>query len=246
MNVGVPESKRLPAKQFRDKRATRKVKTMSRILIVDDDEDMRGMMRARLSTSYEIFDTGEPESVLALTLEHRPDAILLDLSMPKVSGFELCRALSSLSFTKQIPIFVVSGNDVKNRAFCQNLGAVGYFTKPIDFEKLKTQLEEVIRSKGTENRADVRVALRVTLRLKGKSRSGAYFEVHASTENVSKGGFLCSCATSLDEATTVQVTLCGDSELDLGNARLVRVVTAEASNRYGFQFIGSAGAKLLE
>jgi DNA-binding response OmpR family regulator len=206
---------------------------MPRILIVDDDEDMRGMVRASLSTKYEIFDTGEPESVLALTLEHRPDAILLDLSMPKVSGFELCRALSSLSLTKQIPIFIVSGNDVKNRAFCQNLGAAGYFTKPIDFEKLKNQLEKVIRSKGAEQRADVRVALKVTLRLKGKSRSGAYFEVHAST-------------SSLDEATTVQVTLCGDSELNLGYARLVRVVTGEASNRYGFQFIGSTGAKLLE
>jgi DNA-binding response OmpR family regulator len=219
---------------------------MPRILIVDDDEDMRGMMKASLSAKFEIFDTGEPESVLALTLEHRPDAILLDLSMPKVSGFELCRALSSLSLTKQIPIFVVSGNDVKNRAFCQNLGAVGYFTKPIDFEKLKTQLEEVIRSKGNEHRADVRVALKVTLRLRAKSKSGTYFEVHVSTENVSKGGFLCTCTSPLDEATTVQVTLCGDSELNLGYARLVRTVTGEASNRYGFQFIGGTGAKLLD
>ena len=62
----------------------------------------------------------------------------------------------------------------------------------------------------------------------------------------SRGGFLCVSASALDEATTVQVTLCGDSELNLAYARLVRAVTVEAANRYGFQFIGSAGAKLLE
>jgi hypothetical protein len=118
--------------------------------------------------------------------------------MPEVSGFELCRSLSFLSITKHISIFIVSGIDEKNTAYCQNLGAVGYVTKPIDFATLKANLAKVIQSRGAERRADVRVALRVTLRLKGKSRTRAYFEVHASTENVSRGGFLCSCASSLD------------------------------------------------
>jgi DNA-binding response OmpR family regulator len=220
---------------------------MPRILVVDDDEAMRGIIRDNLSISYEIVDTGVPGDALALTLQHRPDAILLDLSMPGLSGFELCRALSSLSFTQQIPIFIVSGEDERNKAFCENLGATGYFTKPIDFSRLKMCLAEVVRSKEVERRADVRVQLKLNLILKGKDRTGGYFEVRAVTENVSKGGFLCACVTPLKEATTVEVCLSGERNLNLGFARLVRIVESDNSApRYGFQFIGTGGAKLLE
>lgn len=144
--------------------------------------------------------------------------------MPGLSGFEPCRILSSLSFTQQIPIFVISEQGDKNRAFCQGLGAREYFTKPIDFRKPKDQLAGVVHSKRLERRADVRVPLRMTLKLAGKSRTGTYCETRVATENVSKGGFLCVCTTSLDESTTVAVSLCGERELDLGYARLMRVV----------------------
>jgi hypothetical protein len=149
----------------------------------------------------------------------------------------LCQALSSLSFTRHIPIFV-SGEDERNKAFCQNLGASRYFTKPIDFTKLKTDLASVLRSKRVERRADVRVQLRVVLKLRGTNKGGMFLEVRAATENVSKGGFLCACASSLEEVTTVEVYLCGEPEHYLGHARLARVVKADALNpRYGFQFI---------
>jgi DNA-binding response OmpR family regulator len=220
---------------------------MSRVLIVDDDEAMRGIIRDHLSATYDVVDTGEPQNALALTMEHRPDAILLDLSMPHVSGYELCRALSSLSFTQQIPVFIVTGKDERNKAFCQNLGAVGYFTKPIDFVRLKARLADVVRTEKAERRRDARVALRVILKLKGKDREGNYFDVRATTENVSKSGFLCACPDPLDGATSVEVTLCGERELSLGFARLVRADNNETyGNRYGFQFIGSAGAKILQ
>jgi len=77
---------------------------VQRILIVDDDEAMRGLLRARLSDSYEIIDTANPEQALGLALEHKPEAIFLDLMMPKFSGFELCQSLRSVSYTSRIPI----------------------------------------------------------------------------------------------------------------------------------------------
>jgi CheY-like chemotaxis protein len=92
---------------------------MARILIADDDVSMRSVMKGHLSTAYEVFDTGVPETALAMALEHKPDAILLDLSMPGLSGFELCQVLSGLSITQQIPIFIVSGEDERNKAFCE-------------------------------------------------------------------------------------------------------------------------------
>jgi DNA-binding response OmpR family regulator len=57
---------------------------------------MRGLMRARLSDRYEVFDTESPEQTIALALEPRPDAVLLDPMMPKFSGFELCQNFHAL------------------------------------------------------------------------------------------------------------------------------------------------------
>ncbi|MGC2332406.1 MAG: response regulator, partial [Candidatus Acidiferrales bacterium] len=63
---------------------------MAKILIVDDDADMRNLHKMRLNDSYEILETEDPEEALGLALEHKPAAILLDLMMPRLSGFELC------------------------------------------------------------------------------------------------------------------------------------------------------------
>src|ERR1700722_8290255 len=110
---------------------------MPRILIVDDDDAYRSVIKEHLSSIYEIIDTAFPENGLVMAVEQEPDVILLDLSMPGLSGFELCQTLSSLSFTQKIPIFIISGQDERNKAFCQNLGALRHFTKPIDFASLK-------------------------------------------------------------------------------------------------------------
>jgi DNA-binding response OmpR family regulator len=82
---------------------------VQKILIVDDDPQLVSLHRMRLEDRYEIIDTSEPEEALGLALEHKPGAILLDLMMPKFSGFELCQSLHSLSYTSLIPIFVITG-----------------------------------------------------------------------------------------------------------------------------------------
>ena len=82
---------------------------MEKILIVDDDDAMRGLLKARLSDKYETIDTGNPVLALELALRHRPQAILLDLMMPDCSGFELCQSFHNLSYTGRIPIFIVTG-----------------------------------------------------------------------------------------------------------------------------------------
>lgn len=58
---------------------------MHKILIVDDDKAMCDLLRACLSAGYEVFDTVDPEQALGLALEHKPDAILLDLIRPTQS-----------------------------------------------------------------------------------------------------------------------------------------------------------------
>lgn len=222
---------------------------MEKILVVDDDDAMRGMIKMRLSGSYEIIDTGNPVQALELALGHRPRAILLDLMMPDCSGFELCQSFHNLSYTARIPIFVVTGESAaKYREYMSTLGAAGYFEKPIDFSKLKGRLAEELQSRPTERRSHVRVRMHLTLKLKGKDASQRSFEQLATTENVSAGGFLCTLPLALSADSSFQVFLCGSGQdRYVGSVKIVRT---EAPNtplqRYGFRFLDRTAEWILQ
>jgi CheY-like chemotaxis protein len=101
---------------------------MRRLLIVDDDEAMRRLFRLNLSDDYEIVDTDDPARALALAMEHKPDAILMDLRMPKHSGLGLCRALGAINKAQPVPIFIVSGETAAEiKQSCKDMGTAGYF-----------------------------------------------------------------------------------------------------------------------
>ena len=213
---------------------------MRRLLIVDDDESQRKVLRFRLKDSYEVIDTGTPEEALALALQHKPDVILLDLMMPKYSGFELCQTLSSLSFTQLIPIFIISGESaMRYQDFCENLGAKGYIQKPVDFDALEARLSEVLEGEKRERRAEPRVRLRLRLRIRGTNATGEPFESLTLTENVSAHGFMCPCAAPLKEGGIVEVFLIATGQPFAGKARVARVQSpGTTSQQYAFQFIG--------
>ena len=139
---------------------------MSKILIVDDDDAMRGLLRTRLEGSYEIFDTGDSDRALGLAMEHKPDALLLDLMMPKLSGFDLCQSLHSLSYTSRTKIFIITGKEGGAvQEYCKNLGATGFFHKPVDFNALKRRLADELETQRPERRRQTRVRMRVSLKL---------------------------------------------------------------------------------
>ncbi len=221
---------------------------MNKLLVVDDDEAMRKVIRLNLADSYEVIDTGEPEHALALALEHRPDAILLDLRMPKYSGFELCQTFTSLSSTQMIPVLVISGEGgAKTKQFCRDLGAVAYFEKPVDFEALRAQLADFLQTRRKERRSEVRVRLRVPLRLTGRDENGESFEIHTTTENVSRSAFLCACAVAMSQGTTVEVYLVGAQDEHVGKAQIIRSEWKETPYpRYGCRFTDKLGHWVLE
>ncbi len=82
----------------------------SRVLVVDDDPSARNLLKERLGDSYDVTETSDPKEALSLAMSTKPNCILLDLHMPGLTGFELCKTLSSLSLTQLIPIMVLSGN----------------------------------------------------------------------------------------------------------------------------------------
>jgi DNA-binding response OmpR family regulator len=213
---------------------------VEKLLVVDDDDAMRGLLKHRLADTYEMIETGDPVQALGLALQHKPRAILLDLMMPDCSGFELCQSLHNLSYTARIPIFVVSGQSAaKYRDYMSTLGAAGYFEKPLDFAALKTRLTAELQSRTLERRAHTRVRMKLIVKLKGNDSRLRSFEQLTTTENVSAGGFLCTLSLELSADSVFQVFMSGAAhEQYVGTVRVVRR-EAEGTpwQRYAFQFI---------
>jgi len=212
---------------------------MRKLLIVDDETAMRGLYRKRLAGIYEVLETGDPEQALALALENKPDAILLDLKMPKYDGFELCKNFRSLSYTSSLPIFVITGQSGDYKKECEAMGATGYFEKPIDFKKLKHDLEVTFKHWPAPRSEAGDLPLKVAIKIKGKDAGGAAFADAAETESVSSNGFLCVSGRVLNEGCTLQVYLAGSGDLYAGLASIVdRAPAGLSQHRYRFQFDG--------
>ena len=221
---------------------------MDKILIVDDEVAMRRLLRINLSDRYEIIDTGNPEQALAMAMQDKPNAILLDLRMPKYSGFELCRTFNSLSFTHMIPLIIVSGEGgASTKALCKELGATAYYQKPIDFEALRDGLARALEAARPERRSEVRVRLRVILTLRGTDGNGKPFEEDSATENVSRNAFLCGCTAALKMDSVVEVKIKSGGVNFCGKARVVRTEALDTPYpRYAFRFLEKDGEWILQ
>src|SRR6266849_678152 len=227
--------------------ATRRNRAMGKLLVVDDDEALRRLMRLELSDTYEIIDSGEPDQGLALALEHRPDAILLDLRMPKYSGYELLQTFTSFSRTQLIPVIVVSGEvGGQTKEQCKQLGAASYFEKPIDFEASRVCLRQVAQTREHTPRTAVRVRLRVPLKLRSKDSRGNEFEEVAMTENVSMSGFLCGCTAELAINSIVEVFMTNSCQNYVGKAMIIHSDWSGPLRRYGCSFIEKAKTWVLQ
>ena len=214
---------------------------MTRVLIIDDDDAVRRMLRFRLKDAYEIMDTASPQEGLILALQHKPDAILVDLMMPGHTGFEVCQTLAGLSFTQLIPVFVISGAPKAiYKDFCDALGAQGYFEKPIDFNLLQTRLAAVLSKDRENRRREARVRLRVGLSLRGRDIKENPFEILTFTENVCRHGFACGLNVLLGRTSVVQVFLwIPTAHRFTGEARLAWVKFPETpAQMCGFEFLG--------
>lgn len=221
---------------------------MGKLLVVDDDQALRRLMRLELGDTYEIADSGEPEQGLALALECRPDAILLDLRMPKYSGYELCQTFTSFSRTQMIPVIIISGEGgEQTKEYCRQLGAAGFFEKPLDFDALRACLKHVVKTGRYVPRTEVRVRLCVPLKLRGMDSQRKKYEVAATTENVSLSGFLCSCTAEFQAGSVVDVYLTSNGDDYVGKAKIVHVSSKGAPLlRYGCRFIERKGPWVLQ
>jgi DNA-binding response OmpR family regulator len=220
--------------------AGKEVPAVPLLLIVEDDPQVRELMRERLKDEFGIITSGEANEALSLALQHKPDCILLDLSLPDFSGFELCQTFASLSSTRLTPVIVVTGRPAAEyREYCLNLGAADYFEKPVDFKRLRATLHSVLSIRMPERRSEVRVRLSVVVRIKGKDEDGKPFDIVTAADDVSRSAFMCNCQIPLKRDCVVDVFLRGGkTELPAGRARLVRTEHKDTPyQRHAFKFV---------
>src|SRR5712691_4349288 len=123
-----------PTDQLFDARPSRDARRPPRVLVVDDDADLRAVVRVSLSAQgWEVLEASRPEEGVAKATREQPDVVLLDVVFPGESrdGFAACRELRSLQATKRIPIVLFTAHDdPENRAFASAVGATAYLVKP--------------------------------------------------------------------------------------------------------------------
>ncbi len=116
----------------------------SRILVVDDEISIVKFLRANLeSKGYEVLAAMNGAEALQTFEMELPDLVILDIMMPKMDGFEVCRRLREWS---QVPIIMLSARgDEKDKVKCLDLGADDYITKPFGANELTARVGAVLR-----------------------------------------------------------------------------------------------------
>lgn len=109
-----------------------------KILVVDDEVDLVEMVRFPLEMEgFSVLKSYNGEDALNQTRKEKPDLILLDLMLPKLDGYKVCRLLKFDEKYRNIPILMLTGKALeKDKALGMGTGANDYITKPFDLEKL--------------------------------------------------------------------------------------------------------------
>jgi PleD family two-component response regulator len=118
-----------------------------RILIVEDDPDIANLLKTYFtSLDYEVQTAARGQEALERTRQQLPHLILLDIVLPDIDGYEVCRRLRTHLRTRHIPILFLTQRDERSdRIAGLELGADDYITKPFDIEELRLRVQNALR-----------------------------------------------------------------------------------------------------
>ncbi len=119
-----------------------------KILIVDDEKNIVNIMNYNLrNEGFETIEAYDGEEGLALALSENPDLILLDIMMPKIDGYEVCKEIRK---TSQVPIIMLTARaEELDKVMGFELGADDYVTKPFGIKELLARVKANLRRKDT-------------------------------------------------------------------------------------------------
>lgn len=129
---------------------------MTKVMVVEDDQSLREIYSIRLTAEgYEVVSAGDGEEALAIAVKERPDLIVSDVMMPKISGFDMLDILRSTPETKDVKVIMMtalSSDDQKKRG--ESLGADKYLVKSqVGIEDVINSVKEVLSGKSDASNA---------------------------------------------------------------------------------------------
>lgn len=132
-----------------------------RILVIEDDFDIANMLRIYfVGMMYETHIAHRGSDGLALARRQLPDLIILDIVLPDMDGYAVCRELRTATRTSHVPIIFLTQKDERSyRIAGLELGADDYVTKPFDIEELRLRVQNTIVRSQRENLTDPRSGL---------------------------------------------------------------------------------------
>ncbi|MFC1703896.1 response regulator transcription factor [Candidatus Omnitrophota bacterium] len=140
----------MSAKKTKDKKVKKPLKNRARILLVEDEKDMAYTVTLQLEAKgYEVIVAEDGQAALQKARTERPNIIILDIMLPKLNGYKVCRMLKFDDKYKNIPIimFTARAQDA-DKEIGREVGADAYITKPFEPEVLLEKISELLKQKG--------------------------------------------------------------------------------------------------
>jgi sigma-B regulation protein RsbU (phosphoserine phosphatase) len=165
----------------------------SRILIVDDVKANVDILVQALRDDYKLSVALDGTSALRAVEKHPPDLVLLDIVMPDLDGYEVCRRLRASEATREVPVmFLSSLEDVRNKAQGFEVGGNDYLTKPFEVLEIKARVRSLLRAKAYADAVrealarDLRIAREIQMGILpadlAAATKGTGLDVHAAIE----------------------------------------------------------------
>lgn len=117
-----------------------------KILVVDDDAGFTKLVEGVLdSKGYDVIVANEAPAGLEMAMKGSPDLIVLDVMMPIINGFNICRLMKSEEKCKEIPIILLtSRSEEEDRKIGEEVGADAYIAKPLNTQELLDRVKELL------------------------------------------------------------------------------------------------------
>lgn len=125
---------------------------MARILIAEDERDIRDLIRFTLQfAGHEVTAKADGEAAYAAAVDILPDLILLDVRMPRMTGYEACEKIKANEKTRHIPVIFLSAKGQESEVQTGlEVGAIEYIVKPFSPDQLTNKVQELLDRSGQD------------------------------------------------------------------------------------------------
>lgn len=130
------------------KEKKQRVKSSERILVIEDDDEIRLYLEETLSSTYKVIGERDGSTGLQKALSDMPDLIISDIVMPGLNGLQIVKKLKNNPNTTHIPIILItSKSDISEKIEGLEYGADAYMTKPFNIDELETRIENLLKNR---------------------------------------------------------------------------------------------------